>query len=61
MLNFVLLALESGPLYLLFVNYFIISLFYYLFIIVYVRCDGETQGDWDTLDFMQVMGMIEWG
>ena len=38
--------------------------YYYLFIylfIVYVLCDGETQEDWDTLDFMQVTGMIEWG
>ena len=62
LLNFVLLALESGPLYLFFVSYFIIIiyLFIYLFI-VYVLCDGETWEDWDTLDFMQVTGMIEWG
>ena len=62
LLNFVLLALESGPLYSFFVSYFIIIiyLFIYLFI-VYVLCDGETQGNWDTLDFMQVTGMIEWG
>ena len=67
LLNFVLLALESGPLYLFFVSYFIIIiiiiiiyLFIYLFI-VHVLCDGETQGNWDTLDFMQVTGMIEWG
>ena len=59
LLNFVLLALESGPLYLFFVSYFIIIIIY-LFI-VYVLCDGETQEDWDTLDFMQVTGMIEWG
>ena len=59
LLNFVLLALESGPLYLFFVSYFIIIIIY-LFI-VYVLCDGETQGDWDTLDFMQVTEMIEWG
>ena len=59
LLNFVLLALESGPLYFFFVSYFIIIIIY-LFI-VYVLCDGETQGDWDTLDFMQVTGMIEWG
>lgn len=58
-LNFVLLALESGPLYLFFVSYVIIIIIY-LFI-VYVLCDGETQEDWDTLDFMQVTGMIEWG
>ena len=63
LLNFVLLALESGPLYLFFVSYFIIIIIYlfiYLFI-VYVLCDGETQGNWDTLDFMQVTGMIAWG
>ena len=60
LLNFVLLALESGSLYLFFVSYFIIIIIIYLFI-VYVLCDGETQGDWDTLDFMQVTGMIEWG
>ena len=62
LLNFVLLALESGPLYLFFVGYFIIIiyLFIYLFI-VYVLCDGETWENWDTLDFMQVTGMIEWG
>lgn len=59
LLNFVLLALESGPLYLFFVSYFIIIIIY-LFI-VYVLCDGETQEDWDTLDFMQVTVMIEWG
>ena len=57
--EFVLLALESGPLYLFFVSVFIIIIIY-LFI-VYVLCDGETQEDWDTLDFMQVTGMIEWG
>ena len=62
LLNFVLLALESGPLYLFSVSYFIIIiyLFIYLFIL-YVLCDGETQGNWDTLDFMQVTVMIEWG
>ena len=45
LLNFVLLALESGPLYLFFVSYFIIIiyLFIYLFI-VYVLCDGEGLG-----------------
>ena len=59
LLNFVLLALESDPLYLFFVSFFIIIIIY-LFI-VYVLCDGETQEDWDTLDFMQVTGMIEWG
>jgi len=59
LLNFVLLALESGPLYLFFVSYFIIIIIYVF--IVYVLCDGETQGDWDTLDFMQVTGMIECG
>lgn len=44
--EFVLLALESGPLYLFFVSVFIIIIIY-LFI-VYVLCDGETQEDWDT-------------
>ena len=42
LLNFVLLALESGPLYLFFVSYFIIIIIIYLFIylfIVYVLCD----------------------
>ena len=61
LLNFVLLALESGPLYLFFVSYFIIIIIIIYLFIVYVLCDGETQEDWDTLDFMQVTGMIEWG
>lgn len=58
--EFVLLALESGPLYLFFVSVFIIIIIY-LFI-VYVLCDGETQEDWDTRLWISCKtGMIEWG
>ena len=58
--EFCLIGFRIRSIIFFFVTYFIIIIIIYLFI-VYVLCDGETQEDWDTLDFMQVTGMIEWG
>ena len=38
LLNFVLLALESGPLYLFFVSYFIIIIYLFIYLFIYCVC-----------------------